>query len=392
MTSTRPALLGGDPLLPAGLPLVRPPVGDLDLLLPVIRRILDSGALTNGAVVRQLEEEVADRLQVPHVVAVSSCTAGLMLVLQSLGADGPVVMPSFTFSASAHAVTWAGGQPVWADVHADALTLDAAEAELVLEGAVAMTATHIYGTPCRTESLSALAESAGIPLVYDSAHALGSMRRGRPVGGFGTAEVFSLSPTKVTTAAEGGLVATHDAEVAQHVRYGRNYGNPGDYDCPFPGLNARMSEIHAAVALASLAGLDQRVAARAELVERFRARTGGLPGLTFPVVDDGDVSTYKDLTLVVEPDRFGLTAPELASALTAEGIESRRYFWPPVHQQKAYAHLFPRRPLPVTDDLSQRVLTLPLESTIEAAGVMDRVADAVLRVQEHAADVRAGLP
>jgi dTDP-4-amino-4,6-dideoxygalactose transaminase len=337
--------------------------------------------------VRRLEEAVAERCGVEHVVAVSSCTAGLMLTYQALGVSGRVVMPSFTFAASAHAVVWAGGTPAFADVEASSMTLDPAAVEGMLDGAAAMSATHVYGRPCDVESLQALADRAGIPLIYDAAHALGSRRGDRPIGGFGTAEVFSMSPTKVAVAGEGGLVATRDASLAATLRLGRDYGNPGNYDCQFPGLNARMSELHATVALNSLDGLDERIAYRNELVERFRTVTGDLPGLGFQAVDDGDVSTYKDLTVVVDPDAFGMDAATLGTALKAEGADSRRYYFPPIHRQKAYANVRLERELPVTDRIADRVLTPPLYSHMTTEQI-DRLADAIVRIQSHAEEVR----
>jgi len=356
-----------------------------------LQSILESGHLTNGPTVAELEERVADLVGVAHVVAVASCTSGLMLVLQALGATGRVVLPSFTFSASAHAVVWAGGSPDFAEVDGATCTLDPTDAAALVEGASAMTATHVYGTPCRTGELQALADGAGIPLVYDAAHALGSRRAGVPIGGFGTAEVFSLSPTKVVVAGEGGLVSTNDAGLAEACRVGRDYGNPGDYDCRFPGLNARMSELHAAVALASLDGLDERIAHRGALVARFRTGVAGVAGLTTAAVAEGDTSTYKDLTVVVDPAGFGVSAVRLARALKAEGIDSRRYYHPPIHLQKAYASLWPqRRPLPVTEELSTRVLSVPLWSHM-TTGQIDGVADAVARIHAGAEAVNRAL-
>jgi dTDP-4-amino-4,6-dideoxygalactose transaminase len=310
-----------------------------------------------------------------------------MLAYQALAPRGPVVLPSMTFAASAHAVVWAGGTPRFADVDPHRLTLDPADAAAALDGAGALSATHTYGAPAQVEALEALAAHAGIPLVFDAAHALGSLRQGRPIGGFGTVEVFSLSPTKVVVAGEGGLVATADAALAERIRLGRDYGNPGNYDFAFPGLNARMSELHAAVALASLQGLDERVAYRNHLVQEFRAATQGVPGLGYQHVDNGDTSTYKDLTLLVDPDAFGVDVSTLALALQAEGIDSRRYYLPPIHRQQAYAHLRDERHLPVTDDVSARVLTPPLYSHMTEAE-MRRVADVVVDVHRNAAAVR----
>jgi dTDP-4-amino-4,6-dideoxygalactose transaminase len=390
MTTTTPAVLGGPPAFPDGLPLVRPTIPDIPGLAKRLQGILESGILTNNRTVRELEEKVAERCQVKHVVAVNSCTQGLMLTLQSLGATGRVVMPSFTFAASAHAVHWVGGQPDWAEVDPERLTLDPADAATLADGASAMTATHVYGAPCQVEQLQQVADDAGIPLVYDSAHALGSFRNGKPCGGFGTAEVFSMSPTKVAVAGEGGLVATNDEGLAADVRLGRDYGNPGTYDCEFPGLNARMSELHAAVGLASLQGLDERIAHRNEMVRAFKQATSAVPGLTFQLVPDEDVSTYKDLTLVIDAGAFGLSAEELGRALKAEGIDSRRYYFPPIHQQKAYAYLTQTRELPVTDRVASTVLTPPLYSHMTIEQVR-RVADTVVAIHESAAKIRPAL-
>jgi dTDP-4-amino-4,6-dideoxygalactose transaminase len=390
MTTTlaQPAILGGPPAFPDGLPLTRVSLPHQDLLRQRLDAIIASGQLTNGATVRELEDAVAALLGVPHVVAVASCTAGLMLVLQAVGAAGPVTLPSFTFAATAHAVAWAGGQPVFAEIDHDSITIDPADAaaQVAASGSAALMATHVYGTPCHVEALQQVADQAGVPLVYDAAHALGSHRQGRPIGGFGAAEVFSLSPTKVVTGGEGGLIATFDEGLATACRLGRDYGNPGDYDCLFPGLNARMSELHAAVALASLSALDARVALRGQLARVFHQATNGLPGLRFPVVAPGDVSTYKDLTLIVDPAEFGLDTVALAAALRAEGIDSRRYFHPPVHRQKAYAHLPRDRELPVTDEIADRVLTVPLWSHMTEDTVRI-IADAVIRAHGKAQEI-----
>lgn len=396
MTTTAtalPAVLGGDPEFPHGLPLTVVRLEERDALRRRLDAILDSGQLTNGRTVAELEEAAAGLLDVPHVVAVANCTAGLMLCLQALGARGPVVMPGFTFAATAHAAVWAGGGPVFAEVSADSLTLDADDAERRLKdsGAAALMATHVYGTPCRVERLGEIAEAAGVPLVYDAAHALGSSRAGRPVGGFGSAEVFSMSPTKVAPAGEGGLVATRDADLAATLRIARDYGNPGDYDCLFPGLNARLSELHAAVGLSSLARLPERVAHRGALAAEFASVVDGLPGLRLPVVDEGDVSTFKDLTLIVDEEAFGLGAQALGAALRAEGVDSRRYFHPPVQRQRAYRSLGQSESLPRTDELSRAVLTVPLWSHMDSETVR-RTARAVVRIQRHAERVRAALP
>ena len=282
----------------------------------------------------------------------------------------------------------------FAEVTPERCSVDVEDLRGQLEGeipVVAVSATHVYGHPAEVEALEAAAADRGIPVVYDAAHALGSQRAGAPIGGFGVAEVFSLSPTKVVVAGEGGVVTTNDEGLAEAIRLGRDYGNPGDYDCRFPGLNARMSELHAAVALASLADLDRHIDRREELVHRFEEGSRAIPGLRVVRQAPGDRSTHKDLTMLVDPDACGVTSSELRRTLAAEGIDSRRYYAPPIHQQAAYTHRWPRRrPLPITDQLASQVLSPPLWSHL-SDDALDGVLAAVARIHEHAPAVQRAL-
>lgn len=396
MTTALPAVLGGEPAFRERLPLVRPTLEDVPGLTGELGKVLESGILTNGPRVQQLEAEVAERVGVAHVIGVSSCTAGLMLTYQALGARSGtrVVLPSFTFAASAHAAAWTGADVDFVEVTTDRCSLDVEDLAARIDSGppvAAISATHVYGHPAEVEAIAEVAKGRAVPVVYDAAHALGSERRGRPIGSFGRAEVFSLSPTKVVVAGEGGLVATDDDELAEALRLGRDYGNPGDYDCRFAGLNARMSELHATVALSSLDRLDAHIEARSALVERFEQAVGGLAGLCVVRPADGDTSTYKDLTIVVDQAAFGLTAAQLQRALDADGIDSRRYYAPPIHRQTAYSGRWrPARPLPVTDALADSVLSPPLWSHLSIQGV-DAVSAAIRRIHEHAPAVRSAL-
>jgi dTDP-4-amino-4,6-dideoxygalactose transaminase len=380
LRSELPAILGGSPAFPRGLPLVRPSVPDADRMSAEVSGILASRQLTNGPRVRELEERAADHLGVPHCVAVASCTAGLMLALGGGETGREVILPSFTFVATANAVAWNGLQPVFADIDPETLTLSPAAVRRAMTGNTwAVVATHVYGTPCDVEGLQAAAREGGTRLIFDAAHAFGSRHAGTPVGGYGDAEVFSLTPTKLLVAGEGGIVATRDPDLAERCRIGREYGNPGDYDTRFVGLNARMSEFHAALALLSLETLDRRIARRGELAAHYRRELGGIPGLGFPSVPSGDLSTFKDLTVLVEADVFGLDADCLARALSAEGIETRRYYAPPVHRQRAYRAIG-AADLPVTVWAASRVLTLPMWEEMTEAQV-STVAGAVRRIR-----------
>jgi dTDP-4-amino-4,6-dideoxygalactose transaminase len=379
-----PAVRGGQPVFPEGLPLARPNVPDPGQVAERIRGILESGVLTNGPHVQELEERAATYLQVRHAVAVSSCTAGLMLVLRAADLTGDVVLPSFTFQATAHAVAWNGLRPSFADIEPETLTLSA-KAAVRATGmrTSAVLATHTYGTPADVDGLAEAARQSGIRLFLDAAHAFGARHGRRPVGGFGDAEVFSLTPTKPLVAGEGGIVATDDDGLAEAVRVARDYGKEPDYDVRIIGLNARMSELHAAVALSSLDGIDERIARRNDIARAFREALRDMPGIGFPTVRDGDLSTYKDFTILVDGDIFGFGATTLGEALAAEGIETRRYYAPPVHRTRAYRAAGNGADLPVTDWAASRVLTLPLWEGLDRRDVR-LVAEAVARIHRFA--------
>jgi dTDP-4-amino-4,6-dideoxygalactose transaminase len=375
-----PAVRGGRQLFPDGLPLARPSIPDVDRLAEDLRSVLSSGVLTNGPRVKAFEEAAAEHLDVRHAVAVSSCTAGLMLVLRGTELTGDVIVPSFTFQATAHAVSWNGLRPAFTDIDPETLTLSATAASRATGMRTsAIMATHTYGTPADVDGLTEAARQNGVRLFFDAAHAFGSRHRDRPIGGFGDAEVFSLTPTKPVVAGEGGIVATNDDELAARIRRLRDYGKEDDYDVRVIGLNARLSELHGAVALASLRGLDERIEQRNELANGYRRALSEVPGISFPSVRPGDVSTYKDFTILVDAEVFGMDAAALGGALTPEGIETRRYYSPPVHRTRAYRSFSNGGSLAVTDEAASRVLTLPLWEGMADEHVA-RVAEAIGRI------------
>lgn len=381
------AILGSAPAFPDGLPFVRPPLPELDKVMARVRPSHDQGIATNGPLVKELERDVAERLGVKHAIAVSSGTAGLMLVLREIAAGKSVVLPSFTFSASAHAVAWNGARPVFAECDPSTFQLDVADAERHVGGDGVILATHVFGAPCAPNRLAELAASTGATVVFDAAAAFGAMHRERAVGGFGLAEVFSLTPTKTLTAAEGGLVTTNDDALLEAVRIGRDYGNPGDYDTRFVGLSARMSELHAAFALESLNELDANLARRREIADRYSASLRDVDGVGFQEIPSDDRPTWKDFTITIDPAGFGIERDLLASALRADGVDTRCYFSPPVHRQRAYADE-PTADLPVTDAVAASVLSLPIYPALTDETI-DRIAGVIRAAHEHADAITA---
>lgn len=385
--SDTPALLGNTPVFEQFLPMVRPtlPVYSEDMPEQVAE-LFTTGMLTKGKYLVEFEARMAEYLRVQHVVAVSSCTLGLLLCYHGLGLRGEVIVPSFTFMATVHPLVWAGAEPVFVDIDPQSWNLDPAKVEAAItERTTGIVAVHNFGNPAPVAALEDLARRHQLALVFDAAHGAGSLYRGKPVGSFGNVEVFSLSPTKLLVAGEGGLVATNNETLAQHIRVGREYGNPGDYGSNFPGLNARLPEFNAILGLRSLQMLEDNTRHRNHVAEIFRKQLGRLPGLSFQSICPEDRSSYKDFSLLVDEAAFGLSRDELALALKAENIDTRKYHDPPVHTHKAYYHLSARyQPLlPVTIEVAHRSLSLPIWSHMDH-DIVVRICRAIERIHSHA--------
>jgi dTDP-4-amino-4,6-dideoxygalactose transaminase len=379
--SSVPALYGGRPLFAERFRFCRPLLPSLRNALSYYTKAFETGSITNAAIVEHLEAAVAERLQVKYCVAVSSCTSGLMMVLRALGLTGEVIVPSFTFFASAHAILWNGLRPVFADCDEDTWNVSPCDVEQkISERTSAILAVHLYGNPCDVEALARLAARKHLKLIFDAAHGFGSQYRDHPVGQFGDAEVFSLSPTKLLVAGEGGLVTTNDATLARAIRGMRNYGDVGVYNPEWLGMNARMPEFNAALALAGLPLVEAKIARRNSIASKYTSLLSQLPGLRFQKVLSENLSTYKDYSIHITPETFAMSRDTLAEALSAEGIETKKYFYPPVHKQKLYAPFDgPQQAgLDRTNFITDGILSLPMYELLPEPTV-EGIANAILR-------------
>ena len=382
-----PAIHGGRPLFSQRFRFIRPTLPSLENVLGNYRTVYDSGVITNADLVGKFEAAVAERLEVKHCVAVSSCTSGLMMVERALGLTGEIIIPSFTFFATGHSARWNNLTPVFADCEADTWNVDVADVERkITERTSALLIVHLYGNPANVEALTQIAKRHNLKLIFDGAHAFGSRYRGRPVGQFGDAEVFSLSPTKLLVAGEGGLVTTNDGTLAKAIRGMRNYGDTGAYDPEWLGMNARMSEFNAALGLAGLPNVDERVSRRNHIAQMYTNLMAPLPGLRFQTVHPQDVNTYKDYSIHVTPEQFGLTRDELAEGLLAENIETKKYFYPPMHMQTLYRsfHNSAKKDLRQTEEVTGGILSLPIYESLPDSTI-ENVARAIHRLARFAA-------
>lgn len=381
-------LYGEKPVFDRKINIVRPALPKVESLEAGLSQMIGSGMVTKGKNLAEFEQAIQAHLGVKHAVGVSSCTTGLMLTYQGLGLSGEVVVPSFTFMATVSAMVWKGLTPVYADVNPGTTNLDPAAAEAAITPRTsAIVAVHNFGNPAEIDALEALAKRRGLKLIFDAAHGFGALYQGKPVGAQGDAQVFSLSPTKLLITGEGGIVATNDDELAEKIRIGREYGNSGKYDSAFAGMNARMAEFNALLGTKSLEMLEAAAQSRNQTVAIYAEMLGSLPGIEFQEIQPGNRSSYKDFSITIDAQRFGLNRDELGLALAAENIDTRTYYSPPVHQQTAYAHYYDGRPLPNTDYLSTHSLSLPIWSMMEDEVALG-ICQAVRRSCEHADEIR----
>lgn len=383
MTTANPglAILGGPARFSETLHVGRPHIGGRDAFLRRAQAMLDSRVLTNnGPYVVELEERIAARIGVKHCVAMSSGTTALSLLARAAKLAGEVIVPSFTFVATAHAFDWVGITPVFCDIDADTWTLDASACEaLIGPSTSAIVGVHAFGRPCNISALTAVAARHNVPLFFDAAHAFGCTHDHRPIGSFGDAEVFSFHATKVFHTFEGGAVTTNHDGLAAELRLLRNFGFRGYDDVGGPGMNGKMPEICAAMGLANLEDFGATLEASQATFERYGEGLAGIPGLALRTHETSDRRNWHYVVVeVFDEDAFGLDRDALARVLEAENVLARRYFFPGVHAMEPYRTRDPRAGgrLPQTVRAASRSLALPAGPEIDRDHV-DRICDIV---------------
>lgn len=387
---TLPAILGGEPLSRDPLGIVRPRFPELDQFADRFRAALRSGAVTNhGPYVREFEARLAAYLDLPGVVVCNNGQSALMVMLRAAGVDsGEVVVPSYTFSATPHAVRWCGAEPVFADVDPNTLCLDPRDAERrITPRTRAILAVDAYGIACDYDALAALGRQHGIRVLYDSAPAFGTRVAGRPIGSHGDGQMFSFHATKAFATMEGGCIASRDLALLERAAALRNFGQTGGADCDEAGLNAKMPEVCALIGLEQLDGFDAVVRHRARVAERYRAGLAELPGLSFATAPANQVPVWLYFPVVVDSALFGLDRDMLALALERENLYVRKYFELPCHHLAAYAKQR-RVVLPHAERVAYNVVSLPVYNDM-ADEESDRFTAAFRRIHAHAKEICA---
>ncbi len=361
---------GRKPLFAEQLHVGRPNVGDRDRLLARINSALDRGWLSNdGPLVREFESRIADYLSSEHCIAVTNATIGLQIAISALDLSGEVIVPSFTFPATVHALAWQGIRPVFCDVDPATHNLDPAAAErLISPRTTGILGVHVWGNPCAVRPLTELTGRRHIKLLFDAAHAFGCSSDGEMIGNFGDAEVFSFHATKFLSCGEGGAIVTNSDELARKLRRLRNFGLEGGQDSGI-GINGKMSELAAAMGLTSFESRDKFIARNYDNLQVYRQTLAEARGLRLIAPITGERHNYQYVVVEVCEREAGMTRDQIVSALHGQNVLAKKYFFPGCHRLKAYRTSGVAVPLPHTERLCERLLQLPTGMAVEPADI-----------------------
>ena len=364
------AIFGGAPAFTEKLYVGRPNIGDRELLFKLLGEALDRRWLTNaGPLVQEFERRLAEFLGVKHCVAMCNATIGLEIAVRALDLTGEVIVPSFTFIATAHSLQWLGLKPVFCDVDPDTHNIDPEQIEkLITPQTTGILPVHLWGRPCSVEPLAEIARRHKLALIFDAAHAFACSHKGRMIGSFGDVEVFSFHATKFFNTFEGGAATTNNDELAAKMRLMRNFGFAGYDEVNSVGTNGKMTEVAAAMGLASLGCIDDFVSTNRHNFQTYQAELAGIDGISLIDYDEAERNNFQYIVLRISSDPNGMSRDDLMGVLWSENVIARRYFYPGCHRMEPYRSEG-TYDLPVTEQLAQKLLLLPNGTTVGEAEI-----------------------
>jgi dTDP-4-amino-4,6-dideoxygalactose transaminase len=356
------AINGAPPAFAEPLHVGRPNIGDRAAFLQRVNQTLDNQWLTNnGPMVQEFEKRIASYLGVKHCVAICNGTIALEIAIRALGLEGEVIVPSWTFIATPHALYWQGITPVFADIDPGTHNLDPdAVRRMITPRTTGIIGVHLWGRAAPIDELQAIADQHGLKLMFDAAHAFGSTYKGQTIGRFGACEVLSFHATKAFNTMEGGAVVTNDDELAKIMRLMRNFGFQGYDNVIHPGTNGKMIELCAAMGLTNLDSLDEVIAINRRNHAAYEEAFSEIPGISILAYDADERNSYHYVVIEVN-ESCKANRDQIVGSLHAENILARKYFWPGCHQMRPYRDLFPDagRSLRNTEHVADKVIVLP---------------------------------
>ncbi len=362
------AIFGGEKAFQKPLFIGRPNIGDKKEFFKMLKDIFERRWLTNdGIYLLEFEKRLAGILGVKHCLAVCNATLALEIAVRALGLKGEVIVPSFTFVATAHSLSLQGIKPVFCDIIPGKHGLNPKEVEkLITPRTSAIIGVHLWGNPCAVQELSKIARKHRLKLIFDAAHAFGCSYNGKLIGNFGDAEVFSFHATKFLNTFEGGAIATNNDELALKIKLLRNFGFNGYDNIAEIGTNAKMSEASAAMGLAGLKCYKQFKSVNRRNYSAYCRMLKNMPGIKVYEFDENNKSNYQYIVIEIDPGLSGITRDDVMEILWRENIIARRYFYPGCHATLAYKKYYPGKKwnLPVTEKVCREVLCLPTGTSI----------------------------
>ena len=350
-----------------------PNIGDRDALLARINDMLDRRWLSNnGPLVQEFEQRICEILGVKHTIAMCNATVALEIASKALDLKGEVILPSYTFIATAHALQWQGITPVFADMDPATHNIDPAKIEaLITPQTTGIVGVHVWGRSADTQAIEEIATKHNLRVMYDASHGFGCSAGGRMLGSFGECEVFSFHATKFINCFEGGAVTTNDDELAEKMRLMRNFGFKGFDNVIYLGVNGKMSEVCGAMGLTSLEAMSEIGDINRRNYLTYCEELRSVAGVSVISYDPAERNNYQYVVIEVDPDVCPRNRDEIVEALHAENVIARKYFWPGCHRMEPYRTTQPERwkRLPETERVAARVIVLPTGQTVDEATV-----------------------
>jgi len=384
------ATFGGSPAFEEALHVGRPNIGNRQKFEARVADILERRWLTNsGQYVKELEQRIAEFVGVKHCIAMCNATVALEIAIRALGLTAEVIVPSFTFIATAHALQWQQIVPVFCDIDPATHNIDPCRVEeLITPRTTGIIGVHVWGRACDTEALSEIAQRNNLRLLFDAAHAFACSYKGQMMGGFGDAEVFSFHATKFFNTFEGGAVTTNDDELATKIRLMKNFGFSGYDQVTYIGTNGKMSEISAAMGLTSLESLADFIQTNRQNYQQYQAGLAGVADIRLLTFDENEKCNYQYIVMEVDESKVGISRDELVEILHAENVIARRYFYPGCHRMEPYRTCYPDAGLrlPLTERLADCVITLPTGTAVSSQQISD-ICELIKWVISHGPEV-----
>ena len=359
-----------------------PLLPDLDDFNQMLREIWDSKWITNnGSFHQRLEQALCDYLKVPYISLFTNGTLPLITALQALNISGEVITTPYSFVATTHSIWWNGIKPVFVDIDPATGGIDPDRIEAAITPrTTAIMPVHVYGKPCRTAEIQAIADKYGLRVIYDAAHAFGIEVDGKSILNEGDMSTLSFHATKVYNTIEGGALVMHDEKMKQRIDFLKNFGFAGETEVVAPGINGKMDEVRAAFGLLNLQHVDACIEARHQVAIRYREALKPIQGITYWDDMPGVRHNYSYFPIFVDAERYGMTRDELYFKMREQGILARRYFYPLISTFSTYKGLpsASRENLPNATRMADTVICLPMHHQLTDAD-LTRILNCIMK-------------